>query len=103
MATRATIQLEGYSTAKLYKHYDGYPEATLQWLKDFNEDFFTNRGNDLPYKFAQLLRSSAFDADKYELDGSRHTGWGVYPVSTDMGEDYVYTLMKDGTVSVKRL
>ena len=103
MATRATIQLEGYSTAKLYKHYDGYPEATLQWLKDFNEDFCKNRGDDPTYKFAQLIRSSAFDAEKYSLDDSRHTGWGVYPISTNVGEDYAYTLMKDGSVSVKSL
>jgi hypothetical protein len=103
MATPATISLEGFPTAILYKHWDGYPEATLQWLIDFNQDFIANRGDDPEYKFAQLLRSSAFEAEKYGLDPSKHTGWGVYPNTPDalsMGA-FSYQLMKDGTVMVK--
>jgi hypothetical protein len=100
MATRATIQLEGYKVAKLYKHWDGYPEATLQWLEDFNKDFVENRGDDPEYKFAQLIRSSAFDCEKYKLDASRHTGWGVVGFNGDCGANYQYRLMKDGTVNI---
>ena len=102
MATRATIQLEGYKVAKLYKHWDGYPSATLQWLEDFNKDFVENRGDDLSYKFAQLIRSSAFDCEKYELDASRHTGWGVVDFNSDCGTNYQYRLMNDGTVQVSQ-
>jgi hypothetical protein len=102
MATRATIQLEGYKVAKLYKHWDGYPSATLQWLEDFNKDFVENRGDDPSYKFAQLIRSSAFDCEKYELDASRHTGWGVVGFNDDYDADYRYRLMKDGTVQVSQ-
>lgn len=100
MSTTATISIEGFTTAKLYKHWDGYPEATLQWLKDFNRDFVENRGNDLPYKFAQLIRSSAFDSEKYNLDPSRHTGWGVIPNATEGIGQYNYRLMADGSVKV---
>jgi hypothetical protein len=100
MATRATIQLEGYNVAKLYKHWDGYPEATLQWLEDFNKDFVENRGDDPEYKFAQLIRSSAFDCEKYGLDESRHTGWGVYAMDSRYNGEYQYRLMKDGTVNI---
>ena len=39
MATRCTIIVEGIDSVKVYKHWDGYPEATLEWLQDFNEDF----------------------------------------------------------------
>jgi len=102
MATRATIQLEGYKVAKLYKHWDGYPEATLQWLKDFNKDFVENRGDDSSYKFAQLIRSSSFDCEKYELDASRYTGWGVVELNSECGGVYQYRLMKDGTVDVSQ-
>lgn len=102
MATRATVQLEGYNVCKLYKHWDGYPQATLQWLEDFNKDFVENRGDDTSYKFAQLIRSSAFDSEKYELDPSRHTGWGVVEIGTGCGSEYQYRLMKDGTVVVSQ-
>lgn len=103
MATTATIQLEGYKVAKLYKHWDGYPEATLQWLEDFNKDFVEKRGDDPSYKFAQLIRSSAFDCEKYGLDESRHTGWGVVSFNDNCGSNYQYRLMKDGTVEVSQI
>ena len=102
MATRATIQLEGYEVVKLYKHWDGYPKATLQWLEDFNKDFVENRGDDSSYKFAQLIRSSAFDSEKYDLDSSRHTGWGVVEFGDECGADYQYCLMLDGSVLISQ-
>jgi hypothetical protein len=102
MATTATIQLEGYKVAKLYKHWDGHPSATLQWLEDFNKDFVENRGDDPSYKFAQLIRSSASDCEKYDLDPSRHTGWGVYGFDSGYNGEYQYRLMKDGTVQVSQ-
>jgi hypothetical protein len=100
MATPATVQLEGYTVAKLYKHFDGYPDGTLKWLEDFNKDFVDNRGDDNEYKFAQLIRSSAFDCEKYELDPSKYTGWGVVPVVSNCGAQYEYRLMKDGSVKI---
>ena len=110
MGTRAIIKLDGFTGAVLYKHYDGYPDATLQWLKDFNNDFTTNRGDDDEYKFAQLIRSSAFDCQKYGLDNSRYTGWGVVLTSKLLnpddfiyGSEFIYTLYKDGTVKFKQI
>ena len=100
MGTSCKIRVDGYEDLVLYKNWDGYPEATLQWLKDFNEDFVKNRGDDKPYKFAQLIRSSAFDAEKYGLDDSRHTGWGVY-LDGEICTDYEYALNDDGSVTVK--
>jgi hypothetical protein len=102
MATRATIQLEGFKTAKLYKHWDGSPESTLPWLESFNKDFVEKRGDDPDYKFAQLIRSSARDAEKYDLDPSKHTGWGVINIDDEAGEEFAYRLMKNGKVEVKR-
>jgi hypothetical protein len=100
MATTATIQLEGYKVAKLYKHWDGGPGSTLQWLEDFNKDFVENRGDDPEYKFAQLIRSSAFECEKYNLDPSRHTGWGVIGYHGSVDVDYQYRLLKDGSVVI---
>lgn len=98
MATRATIYVDGIDTVKVYKHWDGNPEATLPWLEAFNKAFTEERGDEPDYKFAQLLRSSASDARKYQLDSSPHTGWGVVDISDDVGEEHEYHLLVDGTV-----
>tara|TARA_R100001129_G_scaffold85_2_gene127 strand:+ start:845 stop:1147 length:303 start_codon:yes stop_codon:yes gene_type:complete len=99
MATRCTIIVEGIDLVKVYKHHDGYPEATLEWLQSFNEDFAKNRGDDPEYKIAQLLRSSVRDSKRYGLDPRKHTGWGVIPRDSDAGEEFEYVLHKDGRVS----
>lgn len=101
MATTATIQIESFKTAVLYKHWDGNPESTLKWLEDFNNDFIKNRGNDPEYKFAQLVRSSIRDAKKYGLDDSKYTGWGVFGFD-QVDCEYRYRLMNNGEVEVKR-
>ena len=101
MATRATIIVEGQPSVKAYKHWDGYPEATLAWLEEFNKSFAEARGDDPEYKLAQLLRSSAFDAEKYNLDPSRDTGWGIIPINADVWEEYEYFLRHDGSVDCK--
>ena len=98
MSTNAVIRVDGVNV-EVYKHWDGYPDSTLPWLEKFNKEFASQRGDDPPYKFAQLLRSSAADAEEFHLDGSRHTGWGVFPVGTTHF-DYLYVLKKDGTVVV---
>jgi len=104
MATRCTIKIEGVDYAKVYKHWDGYPEATLKWLEDFNRHFTKKRGFDDPqYKFAQLLRSSIRNAKTYELDVSDVTGWGVVPYDADYGQEYEYTLKDDGSVTYKEV
>ena len=103
MATRAIIKIQGIAFAQVYKHYDGYPEGTLQWLQEFNEDFVRGRGIDGAYKLAQLLRSSATMAEEYGLDKSKYTGWGVEPLGTDCGQEYEYTLHKNGKVTYKHL
>jgi hypothetical protein len=97
MATRSTITVEGISYAKLYKHWDGYPSATLPWLEKFNAQFTDRRGDDPEYKFAQLIRSSVYMADEFGLDESTETGWGVVPI--DHSESYNYVLHSDGSVT----
>ena len=99
MSTRATIRIEGFKIAKIYKHWDGYPEATLEWLENFNKEFTENRGIDPMYKFAQLLRSSVRDAEKFNLDPSPYTGWGVVKVHEDCGQEFEYMLHANGKVS----
>jgi hypothetical protein len=100
MATRAIIKTEGCKVA-IYKHFDGYPEATLPWLKEFNEDFEKHRPGDPSYKVAQLLRSSVREQNKYSLDDSPYTGWGILVNPGEYGAHYVYTLHKDGSVSYR--
>lgn len=100
MATRCTIKIDGVTYAKVYKHWDGSPESTLPWLQAFNSSFAENRGDDPQYKFAQLLRSSAFDCGVYQLDDSKTTGWGVIPYGNSPWDEYEYTLHADGSVTV---
>ncbi len=76
MSTNAIIKVEGLPNVALYKHWDGNPEATLPWLQKFNKEFTEKRAFDPNYKFAQLIRSSAFDQKEFRLDGSKETGWG---------------------------
>lgn len=101
MATRATIKIEGINYAKVYKHWDGYPEGLVGWLTDFNSRFKEARGDDPEYKFAALLRDSVRKANEHSLDDSEYTGWGVIAYDSDWGEEYEYTLKKDGTVEVR--
>lgn len=103
MATRSEIIVEGVDEVKVYKHWDGYPSATLPWLEWFNKRFTARRGEQQGYKFAQLLRSSIADAKEYDLDDSRFTGWGVYPIGEDTGAEYIYTLNIDGSVTVEEV
>jgi len=99
MATRACIKIEGVTFAKVYKHYDGYPSAMLPWLETFNKEFNDARGHDPNYKFAQLLRAST--EERFGLDDSKCTGYGVVKYEAYCGEDYIYTLNMDGTVTVE--
>lgn len=103
MSTRAVIKIEGIDYVQVYKHCDGYPKTTLEWLEDFNSDFTKNRGDDPEYKLAQLLRSSARDGDKYDLDQSKYTGWGLQPYNSDVWQEYEYLLKTDGSVEVKEV
>lgn len=103
MATRCTIKIEGIEYAKIYKHYDGYPQATFEWLEKFNSYFQFKRGDDPNYKFAQLLRDSVRNCSTYDLDPSQFTGWGVVAFDEDWCEDYEYTLQKDGSVTIKEI
>lgn len=103
MATRAVIQVEGIDYVELYKHWDGYSEATLEWLKTFNSDFEENRSHDPEYKFAQLIRSSERDSSEFGLDTSKYIGWGVLPFNSECGATYKYILKNDGTVVVEEL
>ena len=101
MATRAVIKVEGQPHVKLYKHWDGYPEATLPWLIEFNKEFGDIRGHqDTSYKFAQLIRSSVFLGEKHKLDLSQTTGWGIVEMEADCGEEYIYNLTLNGKIEV---
>lgn len=100
MSTSCVITLEKCTIAAVYCHWDGNPESKLPWLESFNKQFVIERGDDDPYKLAQLLRSSSADAEKYNLDPSKFTGWGLIS-NDDISETYVeytYRLMKDGSV-----
>ena len=98
MATRALITIDGMDKIGIYKHWDGYPEATLPWLEKFHKDYLDNRGWDPEYELAQLLRSSIADAEEFELDKSKYIGWGIVDLSTgdEYGAEYEYILVKDG-------
>ena len=101
MATRAIIQVIGANYAQVYKHWDSNPDSTLPWLTEFAREFSEERGHDPEYCLAQLLRSSVFLGEKYKLDDSHHTGWGVIPFGELCGADWLYKIdSATGTVEV---
>ena len=100
MGTSALIKVEELDVC-LYKHYDGCPENTLNWLLLFNKDFETKRKGDPHYKFAQLIRSTLREEYKENLDQSYYTGWGVYEDDSQILTDYKYILSSDGSVKVE--
>jgi hypothetical protein len=102
MATRCTIKIEGVNYAKIYKHWDGYPEGMSSWLEEFNTNFNKERGNNPEYKFAQCLRFSEREGNRFNLDMSAYTGWGVIPFDDDCFAEYEYTLT-DKKVKLKKL
>ena len=102
MATRSTIKIEGVDFAKIYKHWDGYPEAMVDWLNEFNNHFNKERGDDPEYKFAQLLRFSQREGEKFGLDMSDTTGWGVIPIDSSYWAEYEYILTNKG-VTINKL
>jgi len=101
MGTSAIIKVEGLGLGDIgvYKHWDGFPDATMPWLEAFNKKFTEMRGDDPQYKIAQLLRSSARDSEEFDLDASYSTGWGIVDTN-QCAADYTYTLMRNGTVQV---
>ena len=103
MGTRCTIKIQGITYAKVYKHWDGYPEHILPWLTAFNAEFAKERGDDPQYKMAQLLRASCRDAAAFDLDNSKFTGWGVVSYLADCGQEYEYLLKEDGSVTYKEV
>lgn len=102
MSTSAVIRFED-SNIEVYKHWDGYPKDTLRWLTRFNTDFNKNRGVDVTYKIAQLLRDSVRSGEKFGLDAALYTGWGVSQYGKNYPYAYLYTLMSDGQVKVEEV
>lgn len=102
MATRSTIKIEGVNYAKIYKHWDGYPDGMVDWLNEFNADFNKQRGDDPEYKFAQVLRFAQREGERFNLDMNKHTGWGVVPFDNDCWEEYEYILTSTGVKVINK-
>lgn len=102
MGTNAVIRVDNSEVGvELYKHYDGYPDATLPWLEKFASEFIRERGCDPTYMMAQLVRSSVSMADEFNLDNSTATGWGI-GCTDSFGYDYLYLIdPMTGEVTVK--
>lgn len=103
MGTKSLIRIEGIEYAQVYKHWDGHPDHMIPWLTAFNQDFTAERGIDAAYKFAQLLRFAALNAEEYNLDKSKYTGWGLVDYNQEYDANYIFTLKHNGTVTVKTL
>lgn len=96
MSTRCQIQVKG-SPILIYKHSDGYPEGVLPVLEPFVKAFSDNRGNDVEYCLAQIVRTFALEYDPE----TRLKGWGLDLV---LHEDIEYLYVVDaakGSVEVQ--
>lgn len=114
MGTRCLIRFndsENETGTMIYKHWDGYPSATVPWLVEKIKDFTEKRSNsDYSYFVAYLLKSISKDSEKFGLDDSLYTGWGFFKddglgknnkLKDKYGVDYVYSIdLKDGIVKI---
>lgn len=102
MGTSASVRIETLNV-ELYIHYDGYPSNIMPWVESFHARFLAERGWDAEYEFAQLIRSSVFDADQFNLSKDKTCGFGVNVISdyNSYNTNYTYVLMKDGTITVQ--
>ena len=100
MATRSTIKIEGNTTSKIYKHFDGYPEAMLPMLQKFNKKF---KNLDESYKSAQVLMYMAVNSEESGFDAKSGRGFGIVTFSDKCGEEYEYMLKEDGTVTYRKI
>lgn len=96
----AVVRVQGLPQVELFVHRVISVDLFEEWLREFNEAFCNERGFDPQYKFAQLLRSSVFDADKFAIDTNCIYGWEVLPQCNieDSSHDYLYILNNDGTI-----
>lgn len=107
MSTRCQIVIkdgESFNPIKIYKHSDGYPNGVLPTLEPFIKDFVVNRGPDVEYCLAQIVRHFAVKDfvrnDKKEVpSSSRYIGWGL---DTELHGDieflYIVDLSQGGNV-----
>ena len=49
---------------------------------------------------SQRKNWSKWGAELFGLDKSVHTGWGILPIDNDAGEEFIYFLHADGSVTV---
>jgi hypothetical protein len=102
MATRCQIQVKG-SPILIYKHNDDYPEGVLPTLEPMVKAFSENRGNDIEYCLAQIIRRFAIAdfKDDPEYTQKTFTGWGLdCEIHGDIEYFYVVDAAK-GSVTVQ--
>lgn len=109
MSTRCQIAIKdgnGLHSIKIYKHSDGYPNGVLPTLKPFVKNFVAQRGPDIEYCLAQIVRRFAIkeysDYNGIEpIPAYRYVGWGI---DTELHGDieylYVVDLSQGGSIEV---
>ncbi|MEM3334401.1 MAG: hypothetical protein QW745_09475 [Thermoplasmata archaeon] len=111
MSTRCQIRFEIISQdwnekVQIYRHYDGYPEAVIQDLKEFYDWYLSDpwaRDADPPYEAADFIFFMKLKVYKMwnengikNLKGSEKNGYGVENVGENHGdEDYLYRVVWD--------
>lgn len=106
MSTRSVIRFKNDEVGTMiYKHWDGYPSATIPWLCTKIKEFTEVRKNDYSYFFAYVLKNIFNDAKEFGLDDSKFTGWGLLKhddrAARSLGVDYVYTVdLENKTIAI---
>lgn len=99
MSINAIVRVKEIPNIVFYVHWNGYPSAILPWLESFNARFTKDRGFDDPtYKLAQLVRSSYYLKDTYNLNPDVTCGYGLGSYD-DFDWDCEYLLHPCGKVT----
>lgn len=104
MSTRCQIKVVGLD-ARLYKHYDGYPEGVMPILKSFLEKFKKVSPWDPAYLLARMTQHFCNNTDKDRAGNSAELnmlGYGIDSI-THGDIEYLYTIHENFTVTYKHI
>jgi len=96
MGTRCQIIVEGNEAAKVYKHWDGYPDGVIPVLQELLPPFSDDRGEDSEYLVARIVDAFCSQQRRHRNDQITpcFTGYGVSNIWHDDIE-YLYLITTD--------
>lgn len=101
MSTRSQIKVKG-SEVLIYKHSDGYPSEVLPTLVPIMRRFKNERGNDVEYANAQIMRAFARRDEKRRKERYKEYKNSEDEFENQLADDYKEPFMTGWGISTKK-